>query len=128
MEFVYVILIIIGLVWSILQIILFFKVWGMCNDVAAIKARFEISHPTQSEQHVLDLVEKTLPRVQEISDNTKCGDPGFKVGDAVCYEPMNRNMIIKEFTADGMLVCVSYKQAGKEEYEGKYKPEQVKKL
>ena len=123
-----IILIVVIIVWSILSIVLFFKVWGMCNDVAAMRERFEMSYPTKSEKQILELVEKTQPCTKEIFDNSECGDTSFKIGDVVCYEPMNRNMIIKEFTSDGKFVCVSYKSNGKEEYEGTYKPEQVKKL
>lgn len=40
---------IVSLVCSILSIILFFKVWGMCNNVSAIKKRLESSEILPSE-------------------------------------------------------------------------------
>lgn len=40
---------IVSLVCSILTIILFFKVWGMCNNVSAIKKRLENSEILPSE-------------------------------------------------------------------------------
>jgi hypothetical protein len=34
---------IVAIIWSILQIILFFKVWGMCNNVARLANKFASS-------------------------------------------------------------------------------------
>ena len=119
---------IILLIFGVLQIILFFKIWGMCNDIADMKERFKSVCPTEEEKRVATLVEKQEktfnPEQKTVVHNTT----GFNVGDNVIYEPMNRKMIIKEITKDGMLVCISYKKNGREEYEGTYKPEQVKRF
>lgn len=48
---IYLIVLLIALVIWLLPIILFFKVWGMCNDVKRIKElleRFEINNPSSS--------------------------------------------------------------------------------
>ena len=36
-----ILLTIIGLVWGILNIILFFKLWGACNDIRRIADRYD---------------------------------------------------------------------------------------
>ena len=114
-------------VFGILQVILFFKIWGMTNDIAEMNARFKAICPTEEEKKINALIEK-----QNTTNNTNTGViydvKECNVGDNVIYEPMNRKMIIKEITEDGLLVCISYKANGKEEYEGTYKPEQVKKF
>ena len=56
MEVVQVILVVILFIWSILCIILFFKVWGMCNDVSSIldilmrKEYDDVQEPTPTKQ------------------------------------------------------------------------------
>ena len=112
-----VVLILIGILFGILNLILFFKLWGMCNDVADMKERLKGAFPTKEEKRTIDIAEK---------QQAQADGAGFNIGDNVIYEPMKRKMIIKEITENGMLVCISYKQNGKEEYEGTYKPEQVK--
>lgn len=118
---------IISIVFGILSIILFFKIWGMTNDIAEMNARFKAICPTEEEKKINALIEK-----QNIANNANTGAiydaKEYNVGDNVIYEPMNRKMIIKEITEAGLLVCISYKANGKEEYEGTYKPEQVKKF
>lgn len=112
-----------SLVFGVLGIILFFKVWRMCNDVAEIKERFKSVCPTNEEKRAVEWLNATRDGAipNEVENVT-----ALTVGDNVIYEPMNRRMIIKEITKDGLLVCVSYKQDGGEEYEGTYKPNQVK--
>lgn len=122
-----VLLSIVLLVFGILQVILFFKIWGMTNDVAEMNARFKAICPTEEEKKINALIEKqnsTNETNTEAINNTKV----LNIGDNVIYEPMNRKMIIKEITKEGLLVCISYKPNGKEEYEGTYKPEQVKRF
>ncbi len=118
---------IILLVFGILQVILFFKIWGMTNDIAEMNARFKAICPTEEEKKINALIEK-----QNSANNTNTeainNTEELNIGDNVIYEPMNRKMIIKEITKEGLLVCISYKENGKEEYEGTYKPKQVKRL
>ena len=118
---------IILLVFGILQVILFFKIWGMTNDIAEMNARFKAICPTEEEKKINALIEK-----QNSANNTNTeainNTEELNIGDNVIYEPMNRKMIIKEITKEGLLVCISYKDNGKEEYEGTYKPKQVKRL
>lgn len=119
---------VVSIVWSVLCIILFFKVWGMCNDVAEMKDRFAKVFPTDDEKKAMALQQKSYIGSTSNAEQEVTEINGFKVGDSVIYEPMNRRMIIKRIGSNGILQCVSYKPDGKEEYEGAYKPEQVKKL
>ena len=111
-------------IFGVLSLILFFKVWGMCNDVSDMKERIKEAFPTEEEKRRIDIAGKWQAQAER--KQAQANGTGFNVGDSVIYEPMNRKMIVKEITNDGMLVCVSYKQNGKEEYEGTYRPEQVK--
>jgi hypothetical protein len=119
---------VVSIVWSVLCIILFFKVWGMCNDVAEMKDRFAKVFPTDDEKKAMALQQKSYIGSTSNAEQEATEINDFKVGDSVIYEPMNRRMIIKRIGSNGLLQCVSYKPDGKEEYEGTYKPEQVKKL
>ena len=115
---------IVSIAFAILGIILFFKVWGMCNDVAEICFRLKKAFPTDAEKKAAEWLQS-----QELRTATEAnGEATLKVGDNVIYEPMNRKMIIKSVTPEGLLVCISYKQDGTEEYEGTYKPGQVKRF
>lgn len=60
-----VIIYIIGIVFGVLQIILFFKIWGMTNDVKALKNKFESRGLNQDRlaQRVLEL--KYTGKVEE---------------------------------------------------------------
>ena len=117
------------LIFGVLQIILFFKIWGMCNNIADIQERFKNACPTKEEKRAIELMEKQQKTIVDTNTTADVVNAtGFNIGDNVIYEPMDRKMIVKEITRDGMLVCISYKKNGSEEYEGTYKPEQVKKL
>ena len=109
---------IISFVWGVLSVILFFKVWGMCNDIAAMRERFEAVCQTKEELRVAELMAQKQAKVKD--DKTS-----FEVGDRVIYPPMNRRMIIKQITNDGRFVCISFKSDGTEEYEGTYKANQI---
>lgn len=122
------IILIAGIAFAILQIILFFKIWGMCDNIADIRQRLKLTFP--NEQEKIETANKAKYQTQDAEDKntTATSIDGFKIGDKVIYEPANRKMIIKEISKDGKLVCVSYKPNGKEEYEGAYLPTQVKSL
>lgn len=119
-----VLLSIVSFVFGVLGIILFFKVWGMCNDVDEICTRIKKAFPTEEEKRAAEWLNK---QGGDVTSESRDMAP-LKVGDDVIYEPMNRKMVIKEITPDGSFVCVSYKPDGKEEDEGTYKPGQVKRF
>lgn len=63
---------IIMIVFGILQIILFFKIWGMTNDVNAIKNKYLNS---DSLQHSLTQnIKLTPPSIDSIPYYTECGN------------------------------------------------------
>lgn len=59
MEALSIIISIIGLIFGVLQIILFFKVWGMCNDVNTL-----CNHFVQSKKN------EAIPTVQNTPNKT----------------------------------------------------------
>ena len=77
-------LIIIGSIWGILNIILFFKLWGMTNDVSAIKKLLETSK-------------------DRIDNKTKSK---FNVGNRVMAKSYNGVMEIIDIYDDGSYNCI----------------------
>ncbi len=87
-----------GLAWSILCLILFFKIWGMTNDVREIKTLLANKES-----------EKSIPTDNALNDNNP-----IKVGDKVQHEFYNKdkNMFVSRINNDGSCMCVDEK--GKE--------------
>ncbi|MBR5281447.1 MAG: hypothetical protein IKU22_01560 [Alistipes sp.] len=104
------IIIIASAIYAILCVLIFIKFWGMCNDVRELKNYF--IKTTQPQQ----ITPNTNPVVENV----------YEVGQTVIYPPANRIMIVKEIDAEGLISCFSYDKNGKEEFEGKYKPTQIK--
>ena len=77
------IIILIGLVWGVLNLILFFKIWGMCNDVNRLTNHF-CSQPTSSAPVSAHEEQKTVstPSGVEVAKYDKRLD-SVKVGDRV---------------------------------------------
>lgn len=78
---------IIYIVIAVLGIILFFKVWGMCNNVSKINARQENASPddmdfallicddtTARRQAIIKFVKEILPLYKECVDEYTCDD------------------------------------------------------
>lgn len=120
MESVTIIVSIIIIVFGVLEIILFFKMWGMCNNVSRIEQRLAGVFPTKNEGKHQELVQE---QKQEKENPANIGI--FTVGMKVCYPQMNRIMFIKELHSDGKIECVSYKKDGREEFEGLYEESQI---
>ncbi len=81
---------VIVVVFGILQIILFFKIWGMTNDVSEIKRKY--------------LSQKDAP--QRISNNAaKTSFCGFNNGDLVVELKTERQMRFREVSDNGKLIC-----------------------
>ena len=74
------------IVWGILNIILFFKIWGMTNDVKAIKDRFLYGN---SQINV---------------DSHK-----FKKGDFVIYKDTKETLVIIDTYKDSTYSCLNPK-------------------
>lgn len=96
-----VIIALVGLIGGILQIILFFKIWKMTDDVATIKEIISYS------------VKKNIDRTDENAeisatenDEQKTKTLGkFYVGQVVVLLETEDQMKIKEITGDGKLAC-----------------------
>ena len=106
------------IVFGVLSIVLFFKVWRMCDDVRDIKERMRSVFPTEGEKKAEELAKSRNDKVQS-------GSLKYEVGDKVVYEPANRVMFIKNILEDGRLACVMYTDKGEEKDAGIYKPFQV---
>lgn len=112
---------ILSIVFAILGIILFFKIWGMTNDIREIKERLTEVLPTENEKKHFELQNS----IKHQKEKDVAANSSFVIGETVRYAPMNRVMIVKSIHADGKVECVSYKKSGEEEFEGIYEPEQI---
>ena len=85
MEGFYLILLIVLLVFGVLQIILFFKVWGMTNDVRKISIHFcGVNKPNESATSP----DSELPR--------------FGPGEIVVYKENGMKLMIVQYNGSGM--------------------------
>lgn len=112
------------IIFGVLEIALFFKVWGMTNDVKDIKNRISLTIKTESEKEY----DSFLNQVERLNPNNQAANPissDFLIGETVEYPPMKRRMIVKSIKPDGKIECCSIKTNGKEEFEGVYLPEQI---
>lgn len=92
-EFVTIILLIFG----VLQIILFFKIWGMTNDVKRLANKFCSNDNNLSNTN--DLAETPC---DGIPDNTPDGDAEISIGDKVIRRKDSKEMIVDR------IVCGKY--------------------
>jgi regulatory protein YycH of two-component signal transduction system YycFG len=89
-------------VWSILGIILFFKIWGMTNDVRELKNKFladgtdKVIKPQQENTTNQQSNAITNPDIDTTKDHE-----AFKIGDIALYEPENRKVKIEGITTTG---------------------------
>ncbi len=88
------IIISISIVFAILNIILFFKIWGMTNDVRDIKEHFLSTHKT--------------PVINTSSPEIKGKEYlGFTVGETVYEIKTGKIMVIQRITNVGTFSCFS---------------------
>ena len=90
---------ILGIVWAILNIILFFKLWGMTNDVAIIK-----EHLTKS-ANIQDLNNEEKKQPIKVDSSYK-----YKIGDIVMHDSYDKEMRIFKIHADGSAICLDNKK------------------
>ena len=87
---------ILGIVWSILCLILFFKVWGMTNDVRDIK------------EHILSMnsntVGNSIIRTIDYSDKNNT-TTDFNIGDHVIDKETGNEYVIHNINDEGNYVC-----------------------
>lgn len=79
------------LVFGVLQIVLFFKMWGMTNNVRSIK----------------DMMEKYISKIEKKSIGTEDdnGYKGIKIEDLVVDIKTKRKMTVTNVTSEGKYEC-----------------------
>jgi uncharacterized protein YodC (DUF2158 family) len=107
---------IIAIVVGVLQIILFFKLWGMTDDVRAIKRKY---------------METQSPVDEEITPYPECDpDAEFQINDIVISMRTGKKMIVKERTKDGLYSCYieshSYMTNERMKHEGDFSVGEIK--
>lgn len=88
---------IILIIFGVLQIILFFKIWGMTNDVKRLANKFCFNDNNLSNTN--ELVEAPC---DGIPDNTPDGDAEISVGDKVIRRKDGKEMMVDR------IVCGKY--------------------
>ena len=99
-------IILIILIFGILQLILFFKIWGMTNDIREIKERY--------------LSSTTSPKKKMPTQPTE-----FNIGELVVEIKTNKQMRIKEITEDGKYSCCT---GGGASHEGDFTASEIKRF
>ena len=97
-------IILIIFIFGILQLILFFKVWGMTNDIREIKEKYLSSTDPK----------KSISPAQSTE---------FSIGELVVETKTNRQMRIKEITEDGKYSCYT---GGGASHEGNFTAAEIK--
>lgn len=103
--------IIIGLfafIFALLQIILFFKIWEMTNDIKAIKNKYLSSGQNKNDSYA--------PIINSA---------GFNIGDLVINATTGKQMRIKEITEDGKYSCYT---GGGTSHEGDFLESEIKRF
>ena len=110
MEVFFIIVYLIVIVWGVLNIVLFFKIWGMTNDVSAIK---EYLAKTKLNTNVVVTSQNNQNNVVENKDVETQVAPKvtLKKGDRVRHTTYytDRVMIIGEIHSDGSCMCLDEK-------------------
>lgn len=90
---------IIFLIFGILQIILFFKIWGMTNDVRAIK-----EYLTKTEEYQKSSSNE-FPNEENSLGQDSPEKGMFEIGSIVLYTPENVKMKIVGFSSPDVYKC-----------------------
>ena len=96
----------IAALFAVLQIVLFFKIWGMTNDIREIKERY--------------LSSTTSPKKKMPTQPTE-----FNIGELVVEIKTNKQMRIKEITEDGKYSCYT---GGGASHEGDFTASEIKRF
>lgn len=96
----------VAVLFGVLQIILFFKIWGMTNDIREIKEKYLSSTDPK----------KSVSPAQPTE---------FNVGELVVHIKTNKQMRIKEITEDGKYSCYT---GGGASHEGDFTASEIKRF
>ena len=97
---------IIIIVFGILQIILFFKVWGMTNNVSEMKNMMEqflkkdFQDKDKFEPTTSNITNNIEPDKEDFPSNTK-----FCKGDIVIYKPENMKLTVIGYMSPNIFKC-----------------------
>lgn len=91
-----IILSILVIVWSILCIILFFKLWGMCNDISTIK--------NIQQKKYIDSISSEAEKLKTQHIYSNKGTKVFAI-----YKPENMKVEILDKDDDDVYKCISIK-------------------
>ena len=90
--------------WGILEIILFFKIWGMTNDVRKLTNQFCKQPPkTDSEPAVKPVYNSTSPNDYKMGDYDSRLDK-VKVGDKVTWKQTMKEYIVEDIKSDKVFI------------------------
>lgn len=92
---------VIALIWSILSLILFFKIWGMTNDVETIK------------RILLNVTSKTVAaNNKEASELLSDSISNLEEGDVVVNIENGQELVVVQIFPDGDVTCKPSKGFG----------------
>lgn len=97
------------LVWGILNIVLFFKIWGMTNDVSAIRDYLLEEKNSVIHHSIPDNMQDEYK--QDVTETASIKHEDLKPGDRVQHEQYSRdkNLYIGKINGDGTCLCVDDK-------------------
>lgn len=64
-------LIIICLLWGILNFILFFKIWGACNDIKLIAKKIDSQYNSDNNADKVDEIDESIPQKELTEEEIK---------------------------------------------------------
>ncbi|WP_033147822.1 hypothetical protein [Prevotella sp. P6B1] len=93
-------------VWAILNIILFFKIWGMTNDVKELKDYIIGNNFVKSTSSEIGISSEI--QSEEETELPKSDPNSLKIGDRVRHNKYNKDkiMIIGKINNDGSCLCL----------------------
>ena len=106
MDLYFVILGILFFIFGLLQIILFFKVWGMTNNVSEMKNMMEqflkkdFQYKDKFEPTTSNITNNIEPDKEDFPPNTK-----FCKGDIVIYKPENMKLTVIGYMSPNIFKC-----------------------
>ena len=116
MGFIYLLL---ALVWSILCLILFFKVWGMTNDVRIIKDLLSsqsisapVNYNTVNERVTENKKENENKEVSDEALYQKTLSRNIKEGDFVFEIKTGKRLHVQSILPNGDIICYTNKTLG----------------
>ena len=107
--------VLIMLVWSVLCLILFFKVWGMTNDVRALK------------EHFLSIETPNISYKTYNPDTRNSDNQPLQVGDHVTEKATQNELVIHSITDEGKFVC-KFPNDNSTIFAGTFSEEQLSKI